>query len=113
MKVYDILPEGEENAISTVDLVRLRGFKSARELQLVIAFERSSGALILSACQNGGGYFRPSPGEKGRREIAAFEHTLRLRALNTLRVLQAARAALGDIDGQTLMVFESSDDTGG
>lgn len=100
-RVYDLIPQGEANAISTAALVRLTGMKSARELQARIANERGQGFLILSTCRNGGGYFKPSDGETGQREIAAFVNTLRARAANTFRALYAARAALAVMDGQT------------
>lgn len=70
------------------------------KLMTEIAREREAGALILSTCRNGGGYFLPSDGDAGKREIAAFVATLRARALNTLRALKAAREALESLDGQ-------------
>ena len=98
--VEALLLQGEENALTSGELVRLTGFKSVRELQNEIAREREAGALILSSCRGGGGYFLPSPGEAGQREISAFVSTLRARAINTLRVLKAAREALEGLDGQ-------------
>ena len=98
--VESLLLQGEENALPSSELVRLTRFKSVRELQNEIAREREAGALILSTCRNGGGYFLPSPGDAGKHEIAAFVATLRGRALNTLRVLKAAREALESLDGQ-------------
>lgn len=95
-----MLLQGEQNALPSGELVRLTGFKSVRELQNEIAREREAGALILSSCRGGGGYFLPAPGEAGQREISAFVATLRARALNTLRVLKAAREALEGLDGQ-------------
>lgn len=98
--IASMLPRGEENAIPSAKLVQLAGVRSARELQNQIAQEREAGALILSTCRGGGGYFLPSDGEVGKREIAAFVATLRARALNTLRALKAAREALEGLDGQ-------------
>lgn len=98
--IESLLLQGEANAIPSSDLVNLAGVKSTRELQLMIAQEREAGALILSTCRGGGGYFMPSPGEAGQREISAFVATLRARAINTLRVLKAAREALESLDGQ-------------
>lgn len=98
--VEALLLQGEENALPSGELVRLTGFKSIRELQNEIAREREAGSLILSTCRGGGGYFLPAPGEAGQREISAFVATLRARALNTLRVLKAAREALDGLDGQ-------------
>lgn len=98
--VESLLLQGEENALPSSELVRLTGFRSVRELQNEIAHEREAGAVILSTCRNGGGYFLPSPGDAGKHEIAAFVATLQARALNTLRVLKTAREALESLDGQ-------------
>lgn len=99
-QIFDFLPQGEANAIRTSELVRLTGVRSARDLQNKIAAERESGYIILSSCRNGGGYYRPSDGQEGQREIAAFIQTLRARALNTLKVLKTARKALEGAEGQ-------------
>lgn len=101
--IESLLLQGEENAISSSDLVSMTGVKSIRELQLIIAQEREAGALILSTCRGGGGYFLPSPGEAGQREISAFVATLRARALNTLKALKAAREALESLEGQVAL----------
>ncbi len=98
--VFYRLPQGEENAVQAKELARQCGFKSARDLQHEIALEREAGALILSTCRHGGGYYRPADGEDGKREINAFVGTLASRALNTLKALRAARRELKTIDGQ-------------
>ena len=92
--IASLLPCGEENAIKTKELLRLTGFSTSRELQEQIHAERRAGALILSKCHDGGGYFMPSEGERGKTEIRAFERTLRRRAANTFAALKAAKAAL-------------------
>ena len=103
--IFEILPIGEGNAISSKSLAGLVGAASVRELQSMIAQEREDGALILSTCRGGGGYFRPSPGNEGRAEIEKYIRTLRMRALNTLRVLRSAKAAVArsEIVGQVDM----------
>lgn len=98
--IFPILPFGEENAISSKVLAQMVGVSSVRELQHRVATEREHGALILSTCRNGGGYYRPSDGPEGHREIAAFIQTLQARALNTLAAIRAARKALEGVDGQ-------------
>lgn len=98
--IFDLLPVGEINAISSKQLADIVGTSSVRDLQNRIADERGQGALILSTCRNGGGYFRPSPGEIGKTEIKRYIATLRARALNTLHILRAAKAALSGLDGQ-------------
>ncbi len=62
--VEKFLLEGKQNAIKSQKLADLTGCKSIRELQEVIAAERAAGAVILSTCQNGGGYFLPIPGDR-------------------------------------------------
>lgn len=96
--IFDLLPRGEENAVSSKALADLVGVKTVRELQHRVSAERESGALILSTCR--GGYFRPAAGEQGQREIAAFARTLQARAINTLRAIRAAREALENVEGQ-------------
>ena len=64
--IMSLLPVGKENAISTADLVRVTGCKSARELQERIAYERNHGAVICSG--SGRGYWKP----KDRQEIQKF-----------------------------------------
>lgn len=98
--IESMLLKGEENAITSSELVRLTGFKSVRELQNEIAREREAGALILSTCRGGGGYFHPAPGEAGKQEIAAFVSTLASRAIGTLRALKSAKRELKTLDGQ-------------
>lgn len=98
--IFDLLPQGEENAIASKSLANMVGAASVRDLQNRIATERENGYIILSSCRNGGGYYRPSDGQKGQQEITAFIQTLRARALNTLKVLKAARKALDGAEGQ-------------
>lgn len=98
--IFNLLPTGEGNAISSKMLARMVGATSVRELQHRVAAERGSGALILSTCRNGGGYYRPSDGPEGQAEISHFVATLRSRALNTLKALRAAKAALAKAEGQ-------------
>jgi len=92
MRIADILPKGEENAIKSAELARMAGVPTTRQLQQLVAEEREAGALILSTLK--GGYFLPDDGEKGRMELAAYVRTLRARALNTLKVLKPANKAL-------------------
>lgn len=102
--IMNLLPVGKENAISTADLVRLMGCKSARDLQERIAYERNHGAVICSG--SGRGYWKP----KDRQEIQEFVRTMDARALNTLRAAKSARAALKIPAGQ--QVIEGSERDG-
>lgn len=110
--IFDLLPVGESNSISSKQLANIVGASSVRDLQNRIAAEREQGALILSTCRNCGGYFRPSPGEAGKAEIKRYIATLRARALNTLHILRAAKAAIasdselaGQIDFEEMEVL--------
>lgn len=102
--IMNLLPVGKENAISTTELVRLTGCKSARDLQERIAYERNHGAVICSG--SGRGYWKP----KDRQEIQEFVRTMDARALNTLRAAKSARAALKIPAGQ--QVIEGSGEDG-
>ena len=96
-----LLPRVAENAISTKALVVMAGCSSARQLQERIAAERAKGAVILSSST--GGYYLPAEGERGRREIQDYIATLRARAINTLRAIKSAKAALSVLEGQQRM----------
>lgn len=99
MTVEAHLLHGEHNAIPARVLMKMTGYSSIRNLQAEIERERVAGALILSKCTEGGGYYLPN----SRAEIARYETTLRRRAISTLRTLKTARAALREIDGQQNM----------
>lgn len=101
--IMNLLPVGKENAISTVDLVRLSGCGSARDLQERIAYERNHGAVICSG--SGRGYWKP----KDRQEIQEFVRTMDARALNTLRAAKSARAVLKIPAGQQVIEGSGED----
>ena len=86
--------------MTTADLLRMTGLRNARELRTQIAREREEGFLILSSCRGSGGYYLPAEGAEGRLEIERFCNSIRARAVNTLKVLQSARKALGVLEGQ-------------
>lgn len=92
MRIADILPKGEENAIKSEELAHRMGVPSTRQLRLLVAEERAAGALILSTLK--GGYFMPDDGAKGRAEITTYSRILEARALSTLKALNPARRAL-------------------
>lgn len=101
--IFNMLPKGAENAVTSAELVRRTGLESVRELQKVIAQERAAGALILSNSR--AGYFLPAEGKKGQLEISEFISVLRRRALNTLKALRTAKEALEIVDTQ-LTLFD-------
>jgi hypothetical protein len=89
-KVTPLLPTGKANAVDSKYLADLAGCKSVRELQSLIAEERAAGAVILSTCYDGGGYYLPQDDQ----EVREFIRTLEARGKNTLLALKSARAYL-------------------
>lgn len=96
MKITDYLPTGKENAIPGKTLAEILGFDTVRELQKAIERERQAGAVILSTCTEGGGYFLPA----NETEIREFIRTLSNRAKNTRRSMESALDALDGMTGQ-------------
>ena len=96
--VADMLPKGKENAVSTAYLYKALGFTDARSLQAEIAREREAGAVILSTCQDGGGYYLPG----SAAEVKEFIGTLESRAKNTFLALRSARRWLRQQEGGTV-----------
>lgn len=96
MLVYDSLRYGRENAIPSKVLAEMLGFRTVRDLQKEVERERTAGAVILSTCHDGGGYYRSDDPE----ELHRFVQTLRSRAANTFRAAQSAQHALNTISGQ-------------
>lgn len=92
------LQHGEHNALRTKELLRITGFKTPRLLQAAIEKERERGAVILSTCRHGGGYYLPTEGEAGKAELEAFVRTLSARARHTFRTLKTARKALKELN---------------
>ena len=90
-----LLPYGEENAVSTKELMHLTGCTSARMLQERISAEREHGSVILS-CERG--YFLPGAGNAGRQELRRFIQTMERRAAGTLRAAESAKAALASME---------------
>lgn len=95
MRIYDILPVGEENAIPGDEIERRLGI-TRRERRAMAAQELESGLFVLYTTTRPGGYFRPAEGEKGRQELARFYHREQARGLASLRKLAAVGAALAD-----------------
>ena len=96
MKIADYLHTGKQNAVPSKELADLLGFDTVRELQKSIERERQAGAVILSTCTDGGGYFLPA----NESEIREFIRTLSNRAKNTRRSMESAQDALDEMTGQ-------------
>jgi len=93
--VIGVLQEGKENAIGAKELCDRLGFGRTRDLQYQICRERQAGAVILSTCQDGGGYFLP----ENDQEVRQFIRTLENRAKNTFAALRSARGFLRQQEG--------------
>ena len=72
MKIFDILPQGEENALPGSEIDRLLGI-TPRERRAQASRELAQGLMTLYTSEPPGGYFRPSDGEKGRADIRSEE----------------------------------------
>ena len=99
MLVYDSLHYGRENAIPSKALAEALGFRTVRELQKQVERERAAGAVILSTCHGGGGYYLSRDPE----ELYRFTQTLNSRAANTFKSAQSAQRALDATSGQERM----------
>jgi len=98
-KIFNLLPVGEENAISLKQLSAQTGLPE-RALRAQIVAELEDGSPCLSSCKPHGGYYRPSEGEKGLREMQRFYYQERSRASSTFRKLKAIRRTLSQCAGQ-------------
>ena len=100
MKIFDVLPQGEENAIPGSEIDKLLGI-TPRERRAQASRELAQGLTTLYTSEPPGGYFRPSDGEKGRAEIKRFREREAARARAINEKVKAADAILKQCDGQT------------
>ena len=75
-------------------------FISVRECRARISKELQEGSFCLSSTHRPGGYFRPSPGEKGRQELLRFYRRELSRSRSSARKLKTVRTALEECEGQ-------------
>ncbi|MGN0453091.1 MAG: hypothetical protein ACI4GZ_04735 [Ruminococcus sp.] len=95
-RIFELLPEGQENAISRRDLAAITGLND-RELRREIASERREGALILSSTDSEhSGYFRPASANELRRFVASMTR----RGKATFAAVAQARKALKRIEAE-------------
>lgn len=100
MKIYDIVPQGEENAIPAAEVCRILGV-TPRERRAIAARELNEGLLVLYTTEKPGGYFKPSPGEKGRQEIQRFRARELARLRSFGKKVKVADDILKQCAGQT------------
>ena len=101
-RVEALLPRGERNALRGMEIMAAIRISNT-QLRDAINWKRTHGALILSTVRGHGGYFLLSPDAKGRCEIEDFIRTVNARAVNSQRILRAARRELRDCDGQEVI----------
>ncbi len=95
-RIFELLPEGQENAISRKDLATITGLND-RELRREIASERREGALILSSTDSEhSGYFRPASADELRRFVTSMTR----RGKATFAAVAQARKALKRIEAE-------------
>ena len=94
MKLIDMIPVGENKAISKADLMVITGL-SDRALRKQVNQERRMGHQILTNCDSGG-YYRP----EHSCDTEKFIHSMRRRAAETAAVADALEAALDEESGQ-------------
>ena len=97
--IFDLLPIGKENAVSTKDLCARLGLKNPRELRKLVETERNAGKVILSSVT--GGYFRAA----NKDEISEFVKTTERKGIHTLNSVQSAKKALEILDDQQTISF--------
>lgn len=93
-RIEDLLPVGRKNAITTEELLKRSGYKTARALQQQIAIERKEGALIMSG--NRRGYWKPA----NREEIQEYIRNMESRGKHIFEAVRSAREALEELPGQ-------------
>ena len=98
--ISSFLPYGKENAIRSADLMEILSIPSTRELRHIIANARLSGEIILS---DSNGYYLPSQGEEGLKEIVECVRVLRSKGISTLKAAAAIKKPLKNIYGQQII----------
>lgn len=92
----DILSTGKENAISARDLAAKLGV-SELVLRDIVTANRINGIVI---CSSSAGYYLPA----SKNEIREFCNFMEKRAKHSFIVIQSARLALGEVEGQQAFI---------
>lgn len=98
--ISQYLFHGEKNALSSAFLMDVLNIGSQRELRSIISKARENGEIILS---NSEGYYLPTDGEQGQREIAKCVNMLRAKGISTLKAAAALKKPLKVAYGQEPM----------
>ena len=95
LSIFELLPTGEECAISRSELCAITGL-NIRNLRALIHKERCDGLQILTNTRTGG-YYKPGNTD----ETLHFIRSMRRRAAETSAVADAVERAMMDEAGQT------------
>lgn len=98
-RIFSLLLEGEENALSSVELARLAGYKSQRSMRVAVDREREQGLLVLAS---EAGYFRPAAGNRGVMEVRRFIRRQDARVASNRRTIRLIRARLRELEKRPL-----------
>lgn len=107
-KLKNVIPRGQANAISTVDLMEAAGYGDIRKLRRDIRRLRVQGEVILSSTKKGGGYYRPQDTGEVRRFIKQEEN----RAKSIFYALKTARKLLQQSEDHIQLSFQQNAITG-
>ena len=94
--VQELLKHGKENIKTTDELIRVLKLNDSRELQWIVQKERQDGAVILSTCGNGGGYYLPG----NEQELKEFIKSMDRRKSELDKSTASARKELKRLQGQ-------------
>lgn len=100
MRIFDLLPTGKENAISSRKLCEIVGVND-RQLRKMILNERESGLLIMSNAGKGG-YYLPAT----ESEIDDFIRMNEKQAFTRLKMTKSARDYKKRMRGQQKLNLE-------
>lgn len=98
MSIENMIPYGQENAVTRDELCAMTGL-SDRKLRELIAEARRNVCIIN--LQDGRGYFRPLETEK--ELVKRYFEQERARAKTTLWAIRGAKNELRKIEGQTAL----------
>lgn len=92
MQLYNLLPIGETNRVTSAELQGLTGL-SYRQLRREIRKLRLDGLPICSTCCPPGGYWRA----ENETELATFLRSMDRRGKSVFKAAQSARQTLKDL----------------
>lgn len=98
-RIFSLLLEGAENAISAADLTRLAGYRNQRSMRMAVDREREQGLPLLAS---EAGYFRPAAGDRGIMEMRRFIRRQDARAASNRRTIRLIRARLRELEKRPL-----------